>query len=120
MLEISGLRKSFPSMETGGAPVEIVRVPAFSLAAGEQVALRGRHPERADHRELARRLNAIRDHERAPAGGEVDERATIPTLRYQELHAPVRPRGQPRLQVVSVADGDRQVDLPWRRWRRCS
>jgi putative ABC transport system ATP-binding protein len=41
MLEITGLRKSFPSMETGGAPVEIVRVPAFAVAAGEQTALRG-------------------------------------------------------------------------------
>jgi ABC-type lipoprotein export system ATPase subunit len=41
MLAIADLRKSFPSTETGGARVEIVRVPAFALGAGEQAALRG-------------------------------------------------------------------------------
>src|SRR5262245_18471792 len=41
MLDIADLRKSFPSTETGGTRVEIVRIPAFSLGAGEQTALRG-------------------------------------------------------------------------------
>jgi putative ABC transport system ATP-binding protein len=41
MLEVTDLRKSFPSPEAGGALTEIVRVPAFALGAGEQAALRG-------------------------------------------------------------------------------
>jgi ABC-type lipoprotein export system ATPase subunit len=41
MLSIADLRKSFPSTETGSGRVEIVRVPAFALGAGEQTALRG-------------------------------------------------------------------------------
>ncbi len=39
MLAVTDLRKSFRSPE--GETVEIVRVPAWSLAAGEQAALRG-------------------------------------------------------------------------------
>lgn len=41
MLTITDLRKSFPSPEAGGQPVEIVRVARFELAAGQQLALRG-------------------------------------------------------------------------------
>ena len=41
MLTITDLRKSFPSPEAGGRPVEIVHVAHFALGAGEQVALRG-------------------------------------------------------------------------------
>ena len=39
MLDVTNLRKSFASPE--GARAEIVHVPKFSLAAGEQIALRG-------------------------------------------------------------------------------
>jgi putative ABC transport system ATP-binding protein len=39
MLEVRALRKSFPGPE--GGRVEVVNVPSFSLAAGEQRALRG-------------------------------------------------------------------------------
>lgn len=39
MLEVTDLKKSFISPE--GARVDIVHVPAFQLAAGEQLALRG-------------------------------------------------------------------------------
>ena len=39
MLEVTALKKSFASPE--GTPVEIVHVPEFRLAAGEQLALRG-------------------------------------------------------------------------------
>jgi putative ABC transport system ATP-binding protein len=39
MLAVANLRKSFVAPD--GERVEIVRVPAFSLAAGEQLALRG-------------------------------------------------------------------------------
>ncbi len=39
MLAVTDLRKSFVAPE--GAAVEIVNVPSFSLAAGEQLALRG-------------------------------------------------------------------------------
>lgn len=41
MLKVTHLCKRFRSPEAGGAWVEIVRVPRFALAAGEQVALRG-------------------------------------------------------------------------------
>jgi len=41
VLTITDLRKSFPSPEAGGQPVEIVRVARFELAAGQQLALRG-------------------------------------------------------------------------------
>ncbi len=41
MLTITDLRKSFPSPEAGGRPVEIVRVARFELAAGQQFGLRG-------------------------------------------------------------------------------
>jgi putative ABC transport system ATP-binding protein len=41
MLAIANLRKSFPSTETSGARVEIVRIPSFALGAGEHAALRG-------------------------------------------------------------------------------
>jgi ABC-type lipoprotein export system ATPase subunit len=39
MLDVTALKKSFRSPE--GGEVEIVNVPAFALAAGEQLALRG-------------------------------------------------------------------------------
>ena len=39
MLAVTALRKSYPTPE--GGRVDIVRVPSFALAAGEQVALRG-------------------------------------------------------------------------------
>jgi len=39
MLDVTDLRKSYPTPE--GGRVDIVRVPSFALAAGEQVALRG-------------------------------------------------------------------------------
>jgi ABC-type lipoprotein export system ATPase subunit len=39
MLEVRELRKSFPGPE--GGRVEVVHIPSFSLAAGEQRALRG-------------------------------------------------------------------------------
>jgi putative ABC transport system ATP-binding protein len=39
MLAVTDLRKSYPTPE--GGRVDIVRVPSFALAAGEQVALRG-------------------------------------------------------------------------------
>jgi ABC-type lipoprotein export system ATPase subunit len=39
MLDVADLRKSYPTPE--GGRVDIVRVPSFTLAAGEQVALRG-------------------------------------------------------------------------------
>lgn len=39
MLDVTDLRKSYPTPE--GGTVDIVRVPSFTLAAGEQVALRG-------------------------------------------------------------------------------
>ncbi|MBL9207469.1 MAG: ABC transporter ATP-binding protein [Opitutaceae bacterium] len=41
VLTVSQLVKRVASPEAGGAAVEIVRVPELSLAAGEQVALRG-------------------------------------------------------------------------------
>lgn len=41
MLTVSQLVKRFASPEAGGAAVEIVRVAELTLAAGEQVALRG-------------------------------------------------------------------------------
>ncbi len=41
VLKVVNLCKRFRSPEAGGAWVEIVRVPQFSLAAGEQMALRG-------------------------------------------------------------------------------
>ena len=37
MLTITDLRKTFPSPEAGGRPVEIVSVAHFALGAGEQV-----------------------------------------------------------------------------------
>ena len=39
MLDVTDLRKSYPTPE--GGTVDIVRVPSFTLAAGEQLALRG-------------------------------------------------------------------------------
>lgn len=41
MLIVRDLLKTYPSPEAGGAAVEIVRVPAFALAAAQQIALRG-------------------------------------------------------------------------------
>jgi len=39
MLEVRDLRKSYPGAD--GRPVEVVRIPHFALAAGEERALRG-------------------------------------------------------------------------------
>ncbi len=83
MLEVTDLRKSFPTPE--GGHVEVVRVAAFNLAAGAQCALRGESGSgKTTFLNLIAGLLAA-DHGRVAVGGEI--MTDLPEARRDRLRA---------------------------------